>query len=353
MAILGDPRRMDMTSGMPGYGASAGILGASQPNGGMLTTLGGQLGDWFRNNPNAIMGLAANLLQPGQFNANLGSGLQAFQQGGAIDQETQGQNKTREAALAYAKQAGFTPQQLDMIGTSKEAQRAIVAKMFEGPKEAKEPNLTSIYNDQGQEQKGYFQNGQFVPVGGAKQEKRDTATPPAGYLWNDPADPNAGVRPIAGGPAEKIDAAEAARLGMTKSFLDEAPTLRDKIAKGALSDVMNRGSLAVGAGDAGQIYRSIQSGADALIRNLTGAGMTVVEAEAYAARYLPSAMDSQDTMLDKFDRLQRELVAVAGSVGRGRGGADFATGGSRGERKQIGGKTYERDPADGSWYEVQ
>lgn len=126
---------MDMTAGAPGFGASAGILSAAQPNGGMLSTLGSQLGDWFRNNPNAIMGLASNLLQPGQFNANLGAGLQAFQQGGAVDQATQGENRTREAALAYAKQAGFTPQQLDMIGTSKEAQRAIVAKMFEGPKE--------------------------------------------------------------------------------------------------------------------------------------------------------------------------------------------------------------------------
>lgn len=138
MAILGNTRR-DFAGGVPGV-ASGGILGGgAQPSsgilGGMFSGFNPQaISDYGVQNRNALLGLASGLLAGPDLRQGMAMGLQGYQQGGAVDQETQGQNRTREAALAYAKQAGFSPQQLDMIGTSKEAQRAIVAKMFEGPK---------------------------------------------------------------------------------------------------------------------------------------------------------------------------------------------------------------------------
>jgi hypothetical protein len=131
MAILGDPRRMDMTSGMPGYGASAGILGASQPNGGMLTTLGGQLGDWFRNNPNAIMGLAANLLQPGSFAGNLGAGLQAYQAGTGMDENQRGKREEKAAFQEMATANKLSPQEVKMGLASEGVRQALLSRMMD------------------------------------------------------------------------------------------------------------------------------------------------------------------------------------------------------------------------------
>jgi hypothetical protein len=75
-----------------------------------------------------------------------------------------------------------------------------------------------------------------------------------------------------------------------------------------------------GYGRSGEVHRQIASGAEALLRNLTGAGMNKDEAAEYVNRYRPSWKDNADTLLSKMNQLERELLSVMDTVGRGRGG---------------------------------
>lgn len=142
---------------------------------------------------------------------------------------------------------------------------------------------------------------------------------PSGY---EPG-PNGTLVAIPGGPAEKIDAEVAARLGLTKSFLEQLPSIREGVDKGEATGIINGPMGAAGYGRPAELGRQVQSGVDALIRNLTGAGMSQSEAEKYAKRYEISWGDSQQTVSSKIQQLERELRSTAEVLGRGRGGAGF------------------------------
>lgn len=123
------------------------------------------------------------------------------------------------------------------------------------------------------------------------------------------------AEPIPGSKLESVSSETAARVGLADKFINEAPTIRDAIAKGKMNGVdyyLNRG-------EAADLYRRIEDGSEALVRNLTGAGMNEEEAKAYARRYLPDSTDSTDTVLKKFDNLLSNLQAVKQRVLVGRG----------------------------------
>jgi hypothetical protein len=173
---------------------------------------------------------------------------------------------------------------------------------------------------------------QASPTGGLEPIKGGPADPtykrtvgdrqnaPAGYKWNDPNDPNAGLTPITGGPAEKVDAEVAARIGLGRSFLGQLPQIRESVKEGAATGLFDFAVAKTGHGRAGEVHRQIASGAEALLRNLTGAGMNKAEADEYVNRYRPSWKDNADSLLSKMDQLERELMSVMDTVGRGRGG---------------------------------
>jgi hypothetical protein len=76
----------------------------------------------------------------------------------------------------------------------------------------------------------------------------------------------------------------------------------------------------MGWGKPGELHRRIASGAEALLRNLTGAGMSMSEASDYVDRYRPSIKDNAESLASKLTQLERELKSVMETVGRGRGG---------------------------------
>ena len=165
-----------------------------------------------------------------------------------------------------------------------------------------------------------------------KRTVTDRQNAPPGYKWADPSNPEMGLTAIPGGPGERVPAEVAARLGLAKSFLgqlydytDETGTkqtgLRDRIAKGEMTGLIDGVQGAAGIGEPGSIARKISSGAEALLRNLTGAGMNIDEAKKYVARYEPQWNDSAKTLLDKVDQLARELRSVNDVVSQGRGGS--------------------------------
>jgi hypothetical protein len=169
-------------------------------------------------------------------------------------------------------------------------------------------------------------NGGLAPIPGGpadpnyKRQVGDRQNAPPGYKWADPNDPNAGLAPIPGGPAEKVDSEVAARIGLGRSFLGQLPAIRKSVEEGTATGLYDWSQGKLGRGRAGEVHRQIASGAEALLRNLTGAGMSQSEANDYVDRYRPSWKDDAPTLLSKMDQLERELNSVMETVGRGRGG---------------------------------
>jgi hypothetical protein len=145
-----------------------------------------------------------------------------------------------------------------------------------------------------------------------------------------------GFEPIPGGPAdptyiqksteakkpdEKALPAElGARVAMAGKFLDEYPLIREKVEKGGITGPVDAALGQLNMGSQGEIMRKMKSGTDALLRNLTGAGMPDAEARKYVSRYEPQINDNAKTVLSKMDQLQDELRRVEDEAYRGRGG---------------------------------
>lgn len=174
--------------------------------------------------------------------------------------------------------------------------------------------------DQGFE--GTFMDYQVkMKEAGRSQINLDTGEKlPSGYRWVDPNDKTKGVQPIPGGPGEQIPGELAARVGMSESFAGQAPALRERLKSGDMTGPIDSLMGQFGMGERGETYRQLQSGTDALMRLLTGAGMNETEARAYAERYLPTMKDDPESAVGKLDQLMRELEAAKGMAMRGRGG---------------------------------
>lgn len=165
-----------------------------------------------------------------------------------------------------------------------------------------------------------------------RQRMTQRATPvkppqaPSGFRWKD--ETYSELEPIPGGPGTQMPAELGARIGLAKSFiksdLQEVKKSVDSqfTDEWTAKDALSRAQLAAGYGEEGEIYRRVQSGIDALMRMLTGAGLTASERGVYESRYLPSPSDSRATMQRKLDGLEKDLQATIDVVSRGRGGAD-------------------------------
>jgi hypothetical protein len=150
---------------------------------------------------------------------------------------------------------------------------------------------------------------------------------PDGKPYFDPASPppvsntdlgTGTVSQIPGSQAAPVPAEVAARLGLARGFLENYPAIIAKLdnvgtAKGRLQQFFNTGEV-------GEIVRQIESGSDALQRQLTGAGMSIPEAKNYASRYLPSPLDQPFDTLSKLKGLKYDLEHTSEAVMAGRGG---------------------------------
>jgi hypothetical protein len=174
------------------------------------------------------------------------------------------------------------------------------------------------------------------------QDRRNT---PAGYKFENPDDPDSPLMPIPGGPGEKIPSEVAARIGLAKSFLGQLeqykdregkdrPGIRDRIKSGEATGLIDGTAAWLNLGKPGELRRMIESGSEALLRNLTGAGMNLEEARKYVRRYEPEINDSSATLMSKVDQLERELLSTISEVSKGRGGT---------------GMKPSQKPSDGGW----
>lgn len=159
--------------------------------------------------------------------------------------------------------------------------------------------------------------GTFMDYQASKREKGGDKAP-SGFRWSDESQTT--LEPIPGGPGEQIAGELAARVGMADNFQKQLPAIRKKVAEGSVTGLLDRTIAGTGRGEQGEVYRQIQSGVDALQRLLTGAGMNVSEAQAYAQRYQPAFTDDAQTVLSKLDQLSAELDSTKNMAMRGRGG---------------------------------
>lgn len=151
-------------------------------------------------------------------------------------------------------------------------------------------------------------------AGGASQA-------PSGYR---PTADGSGLEAIPGGPADPankpptIAPEVAARTALTGEYLDNASTIRERIAKGDMTGPLDFATAQIGYGEQGETRRQMLSGVDALRRGLTGAGMSAAEAGDYVQRYLPAPQDNAETLLSKHDQLVEELTRYKANMEQGR-----------------------------------
>lgn len=150
------------------------------------------------------------------------------------------------------------------------------------------------------------------------REKGEKNAAPTGYRWVDPKDPEKGLVAIPGGPGEKVTPEVSARLGLAKSFLGQLPDIKRDIEAGAATGAWDATMALAGVGRPGELRRQIASGAEALLRNLTGAGMSHSEAQKYISRYELQPHDTAEKVISKLNQLERELNATITEVEKGR-----------------------------------
>lgn len=110
-----------------------------------------------------------------------------------------------------------------------------------------------------------------------------------------------------------------ARIGLGDKFIrDDFEPVDERLKQWSQGDRLD---LAFGRGEAGKVWRKIESGRDALVRQLTGAGMAVAEAENQAARYQIAPTDTVATMRSKISGLRADLEAVRGGAIEGKTGS--------------------------------
>jgi hypothetical protein len=107
--------------------------------------------------------------------------------------------------------------------------------------------------------------------------------------------------------AASLPAEVSARIELGRAFKRNVPSIKERIGKFTPTDYAD---LAVGRGKAAEVWRDIESGREALVRQLTGAGMSQSEADNQGARYAISATDMPETMLSKINGLVRDLDAT-------------------------------------------
>lgn len=225
------------------------------------------------------------------------------------DRELLTQNQTN--IIKSFQQAGAKPYEITAALASKDAMDEL-AKKYLGKGEA----APSGY------QKAPDGTLKFIPGGPADPTVRralgERNNAPPGYRWVDEADPNKGLVAIPGGPAEKITPEVSSRIGLADSFLGQLPKIRETLSAGGATGPMDAFMAKIGQGRAGEVKRQIDSGAEALLRNLTGAGMSQSEASDYAGRYKLQPWDTVESITSKMNQLERELQFVKATVTRGR-----------------------------------
>lgn len=289
--------------------------------------MGTNISNWLQQNPQLVMSLASGLLQGPTTRQGLANAFGAVGPGMQADTANKEATAKKAAINAYVKELKssgqvVSPATLSMI----QSDPTIVSELVRQKMLPKVENPTDDMREYNQavEQgfSGNFMDYQIKMKEAGRQSTtvnlNDWKIPP-GYQLKDKDDPQAGLKPIKGGPATQVPAENAARVGLAENFLKQAPELKKKLLAGEATGPWDRTQAGFNQqSDQAQILRQMKSGTDALQRMLTGAGMPAAEAQQYAERYLPTYTDNAASAAQKLDQLTGELETIKEIVMRGR-----------------------------------
>lgn len=275
---------------------------------------------------------------------------QSLALGAAQASKGSSERKSQNQTLAWLQSRGVSGDDAKMLASSPAALNQYIQSIYQKPEAKKpievngrlvNPDTFEVIADFSDPNKGMTDDqreyniakeqgfpGTFLDYqikmkeAGRSQVNIDTGTKlPANYRWKDPNDQTQGVEPIPGGPGEQVPAELAARVGLADTFLADYDNLRQQLQSGVVTGLWDRAQINNQGSVQAGVYRQLESGADALQRMLTGAGMNQTEADAYARRYLPTYTDNAESAVAKLDQLKKELENARTSALKGRGNA--------------------------------
>lgn len=171
----------------------------------------------------------------------------------------------------------------------------------------------------------------------APEEAKSLGLPPGAYQRSSTDGKISTIGSGAGNVNNQLPAEMGARIGLGDQFLQELPQIKNKVRAGVVTGITGRSALMAGVGEPAEIWRRVETGRDALVRNLTGAGMAVSEAQNQAARYQISPLDSIETQISKLEGLERDLIATReGAIAARSGGISSGSQPTGGNRTSTG-----------------
>lgn len=264
------------------------------------------MADWrsfLKDNSSALTQMGAGLLSGQTGTAQLAGGLTGFSQG-------RQQNKTLDFLREKDPELAQLVEQGALTGGD-------AAKLYYNKKlESEKPKAPIEVNNRLVDANDYHVLADFsTPPAAAEawqtvdpEEAKAMGLAPGTYQRSTKTNKISSVG--GGGINIQLPGEMGARIGLGDQFLTELPDLEKQIKSGALDDPEERVQFAAGAGTPGEIWRRIETGKESLVRNLTGAGMSMAEAQNQAARYQITSIDTTETMLSKLDGLRKDLEAT-------------------------------------------
>jgi len=261
---------------------------------------------WDVTPPEAFFSLAEALARPqGTFSQNLALGLSGF------GRELTASKKRRGLASAFDSMAADIPATQrpifeQMVQNNPEALMGMAAeRMFAKP--AEQWKGIDVDGDGRNDFQQSSLTGEFkdIPKTLAEEERVRRAGASSVTVNNLPAE---------------LGARTAMGEGFTANY-DDIKRRIEKFYDGPLGQqAVRRGQMIFNTGEGGKLWADVETGKEALVRTLTGAGMAQAEAENQASRYALSPYDTKFDALQKVERLRRDLNNVArGAYGaRGR-----------------------------------
>jgi hypothetical protein len=219
---------------------------------------------------------------------------------GMFQVDEHGNQTGKKIAYVPLPPAAERPGEADLRQSQAELNRQYVENMRGGlGKDGRPSSANKLALYQGSDGKQY----KFDPVAGEISGMDGSPLPTGIQVFKVGTDQSAKAS-----QAKPIPGEIMGRLALGETYARQAPDLLAAIEQGKVSGVGGTVGAALNVGDAGLIVSRQDSGVDALVRNLTGAGKPPSEALEYAGRYKIQPTDSKKRASEKVRQLTYELA---------------------------------------------
>ncbi len=144
---------------------------------------------------------------------------------------------------------------------------------------------------------------------------------PAGYRWTAEGNQEA----IPGGPASKLPAETAGKVGMMQTAMQSIPTMRNIFLGEKHQETGKRAGSKISTldyylarGDTGEGWRLGTGAIESVLRAASGAAVPESEVERYSSLFLPTPYDTDETKGRKLDALERWIGNMMEAIQSGR-----------------------------------